>query len=265
MEIYKNHSGVSGVTEYEYGDNCIIVKFSGEIKYLYTYLSAGSENIEHMKKLAQSGNGLNTFISQVVKNRYEAKGTDIIINNPLKDKQIFLSYSWKDNDFANELEQLFTTRGIALIKDTRSLRFKDSIKDFMKKIRKTDYVILLISENYLKSFNCMYEISELVKDEDYKERVIPIVIENANIFTMNGRTKYIVFWQDEFKKEKKLSDTLDELNKAQIIEKLKKIERIERDLPEFMEIISDMKSITCNETIDNNKFKDIWGLLYEMS
>ena len=73
MERYKNLSGASGVQAYEIGDQSITVRFSTGERYLYTDQSAGAENIAEMQRLATLGSGLSTFISQVVKDRYERK------------------------------------------------------------------------------------------------------------------------------------------------------------------------------------------------
>jgi hypothetical protein len=73
MVRYKNSDGDSGVHSYEYGADYIRVQFTTGAIYLYTYQSAGAENIEHMKKLAQCGNGLNAFINTVVKKLYAKK------------------------------------------------------------------------------------------------------------------------------------------------------------------------------------------------
>jgi hypothetical protein len=65
MIQYKNLSGISGVCAYEIGVDFIVVEFSKEHKrYKYTDGSAGSQVIEQMKKLAQYGQGLNTFINK---------------------------------------------------------------------------------------------------------------------------------------------------------------------------------------------------------
>jgi len=70
MILYKNIGGDSGVVAYESGPDYIKVKFSTGKVYLYSYQSAGSSNIEHMKKLALSGQGLNAFIKRTVNNLY---------------------------------------------------------------------------------------------------------------------------------------------------------------------------------------------------
>jgi hypothetical protein len=73
MERYKNLGGKSGVSAYEIGSDSITVQFTTGSVYLYTYNSSGSANIEEMKLLATSGQGLNSFISKYIKKNYESK------------------------------------------------------------------------------------------------------------------------------------------------------------------------------------------------
>jgi hypothetical protein len=73
MERYANLGGDSGVVEYEIGNDFIRVQFSDGSIYLYTYASAGEDNIEQMKSLARNGRGLNTFINKNVYKRYARK------------------------------------------------------------------------------------------------------------------------------------------------------------------------------------------------
>jgi hypothetical protein len=73
MERYQNRGGNSGVVAYEIGPDFIRVQFSDGAIYLYTYASAGSNNIEHMKELARKGQGLNAFINTTVRKAYARK------------------------------------------------------------------------------------------------------------------------------------------------------------------------------------------------
>jgi hypothetical protein len=70
MEPYRDVDGDSGVTEYEINPDSIRVAFRNGAVYLYTVASAGSGNIEQMKRLARSGDGLNAFINKHVRKRY---------------------------------------------------------------------------------------------------------------------------------------------------------------------------------------------------
>jgi hypothetical protein len=65
MVTYSSSSGKqSGVTAYQIGATFIRVQFRGSKTYTYSYQTAGKEMVEAMKKLALSGQGLSTFISQ---------------------------------------------------------------------------------------------------------------------------------------------------------------------------------------------------------
>jgi hypothetical protein len=75
FQTYANLGGDSGVHSYEYDENYIKVRFNGPgtklYTYVYTYDSAGPEKIEVMKKLADTGKGLNTYIRAKVYKLYE--------------------------------------------------------------------------------------------------------------------------------------------------------------------------------------------------
>ncbi|MBI1347511.1 hypothetical protein GC163_14625 [bacterium] len=73
MRTYKNLSGNSGVSAYEYGNDYIKLRFKDSSIYTYTYSSAGSSHIEHMKKSAEQGRGLSTYVAQHVREDYERK------------------------------------------------------------------------------------------------------------------------------------------------------------------------------------------------
>jgi len=66
MQHYRDSDNDSNITAFEIGDDFIVVQFeSGKYNfYKYTYFSAGSNDIEEMKRLANCGDGLNSFISK---------------------------------------------------------------------------------------------------------------------------------------------------------------------------------------------------------
>lgn len=73
MERYKNLGGDSSVIAYELGQDSITVQFNDGGIYLYTAQSAGMSNVTEMQRLARIGQGLNSFISRMVKKRYAGK------------------------------------------------------------------------------------------------------------------------------------------------------------------------------------------------
>lgn len=80
MQRYKNLGGRSGVVGYEIGDNYIVVQFirGKDTFYNYTYASAGQTAIETMKRLAEQGSGLGSYISsKATQPQYDKKGNSL--------------------------------------------------------------------------------------------------------------------------------------------------------------------------------------------
>jgi len=63
MKAYKDINGDSGVSAYDYGDDWIKVQFKHGGTYEYRASKIGSAHISTMKRLADSGDGLNAYIN----------------------------------------------------------------------------------------------------------------------------------------------------------------------------------------------------------
>ncbi|UZD22612.1 toll/interleukin-1 receptor domain-containing protein [Algoriphagus halophytocola] len=125
---------------------------------------------------------------------------------PSNPQAVFISYAWggESEGVANEIDQVVTSTGIHLIRDKRDLGFKGLIKEFMEKIGQGNAVILVISDKYLKSPNCMFELLEVQKNGDFLDRVFPVVLPDATIYKSTGIISYLKYWEDQ----------IDELNQA---------------------------------------------------
>jgi hypothetical protein len=73
MREYKAVHEDAGVMAYRLGYDSITVRFQNGGVYLYNYASTGKKDVENMKKLAEKGDGLTTYISQKIKSRYAAR------------------------------------------------------------------------------------------------------------------------------------------------------------------------------------------------
>jgi hypothetical protein len=74
MKQYSNISGESRIIGYDEGQDYIIIYFENGSEYTYSYDSAGEQNVEEMKKIADGGAGLNSFINQNCRYNYEQSG-----------------------------------------------------------------------------------------------------------------------------------------------------------------------------------------------
>lgn len=69
-----------------------------------------------------------------------------------------MSYFWNDSDVANRIYDYFINRRqIELHRDVIDIKKWHSIRAYMQSISNMDYIILLISDSYLKSANGMYD------------------------------------------------------------------------------------------------------------
>jgi hypothetical protein len=75
MKTYKDLNGNSGISAYEYGEDWMKVQFKHGGIYEYRSSGIGSEHLSEMKKLADSGDELNTYINThpEVKHGYSSK------------------------------------------------------------------------------------------------------------------------------------------------------------------------------------------------
>lgn len=191
------------------------------------------------------------------------------------EKTLFLSYCQKDSDIANLIEGGLAPHinGKARIsRDIRDVEYHESFKKFMQTIEAHDFVIMIVSDHYLKSRNCMFEVLEVIKDSQFQKKLAFIVLSDgdiqyyqdqtlpsiaAKVYSLEGQTTYSLYWA---KVEKELQEQIEALgDPTRAIHQIKEkriVQRILLDLPEFMEFIKDAKGIPLSEHVDSG-FKDI--------
>lgn len=156
--------------------------------------------------------------------------------------EIFLSYCWKDEELAVKIEKILkNSNTINLHRDKIDINTWGSIKEYMQAISQMDYTILLITDSYLKSSNCMYEVLEVMRDRRFTERIFPVVI-NSEIYNPVIRAEYVKYWQEEYDK---LNDSLQGINVqnlGRLGEDLKRAQDISANIAEFLDKVSDMNN-----------------------
>lgn len=182
--------------------------------------------------------------------------------------KLFLSYCQKDTCIADIVDDILSKelQFTKITRDIRDTEYKDGFTDFMKSIEEHDFVLTLVSDAYLKSRNCMYEVMQTLKTNNFQKKLHFVVISNndkcyyktkediqANIYTTDGQLEYIAYWQNKY----------DELNvsiqaigdpslTAKMSGELNVIKKIQIDIQDFMECLKDLKGISLKEMIDTN-------------
>ena len=71
MQRYRNEN--SGIVAYEIGNDYIKVQFTDGKIYLYNYITPGKEDVDMMKRLAEAGEGLTTYINRYVRDTHAGR------------------------------------------------------------------------------------------------------------------------------------------------------------------------------------------------
>nr|WP_320025763.1 toll/interleukin-1 receptor domain-containing protein [uncultured Acetobacterium sp.] len=166
---------------------------------------------------------------------------------------IFMSYCQKDSDYADNIDTYFNgISNISIHRDIRDIDQWKSIRNYMGTIREMDFAILIITENYLKSFNCMYEVLELMKELRFEHKIFPLIVEKR-IYEIQYRNSCIIYWQEQKKAtEKSLQEIHNPENALSGYDNLKKIKNILANMDEFLGIVADMNNpdiLDMNEAI----------------
>ncbi|MBH9581431.1 TIR domain-containing protein [Staphylococcus felis] len=190
-------------------------------------------------------------------------------------KKVFISYAHKDSDLVNILEkQLEKYENMIISRDINVTKYRDSLDEFMKTIREHDFVISVVSSAYINSVNCMYEVTQLMKDKGYQEKLFFIIVNSsdavyyhkdnrydgfeANIYDVMDRLKYITYWKDkkiELERSIKEADLPTELLFNLSVD-MRKLNSVIPTMDDFIKLLSDKVGRSFKEMYEND-FKEI--------
>ncbi len=162
------------------------------------------------------------------------------------DKQVYISYAWggESERIANELDADLQANGISIVRDKRDLGFKGMIRDFMQQIGRGHAVIVILSDKYLKSPNCMYELVEIAKNKDFYNRIFPIVLGDADIYDPVKRIKYIKHWEDKLKELDEAMKSVSSANLQGMREEIDSYDEIRDNISNLTFLLKDMNTLT---------------------
>ena len=126
---------------------------------------------------------------------------------PDRRPEVFISYAWGDDSpegirrtpVVDRLQEELEKSGFAVQRDRDAQLPGDRISQFMKRLTEADRVVAVISEKYLHSFDCMYEIYRIYQGsradgEGFARRVVPVVLPEVKLRRFEQRKPYLQFW-----------------------------------------------------------------------
>jgi hypothetical protein len=164
------------------------------------------------------------------------------------ENEVFVSYAWgaESETIVDELERAFDQRGIHMVRDKKDLDYKGSIRVFEERIGRGQCIILVISDAYLRSEHCMYELVEVDKNQNLRNRIFPILLSDAHIHKAIDRLDYVKYWDDQIEQ---LNQAIKEkinlmTNLISINESLDKYAHIRASIAHLTDLLSDMNALT---------------------
>lgn len=173
---------------------------------------------------------------------------------------VFISYAWggEREEIVSQMDQALQERGVKIVRDKRDLGYKGSIKEFMERIGQGNCVIVVISDKYLRSPNCMFELVEIAENKEFHDRVFPVVLGDADIYDPIKRITYIKHWETKRAELAEAIKTLDPANLQGIREEMDTYDRIRDKVSGLTSVLKDMNTLTPDMHRDSN-----FSALYE--
>ncbi|NIF04786.1 hypothetical protein F3J23_04965 [Chryseobacterium sp. Tr-659] len=200
---------------------------------------------------------LNTLI-QIIN---ESGSTDLLRDTGMQDKfSSFISYNRRNKLFLEILLERFkkkveemnvkenTKTELQLLYDTQDLGYGQSIDSFMTRIGKGKTVIMIVSEEYLKSYYCMTEALRVNEHHKFDERVFYILVTNNLILDFKNLDESIEYYYDYW--QSKLTETASREGADQ--ERIIGYVLIRDFIKKFIKNISDMN----NYVVDMNEVEE---------
>jgi hypothetical protein len=178
------------------------------------------------------------------------------------DRRVYFSYAWggESERIVNELDADLQAKGILVVRDKRDLGFKGMIRDFMQQIGRGQAVLVVISDKYLKSPNCMFELVEIARNKDFYDRIFPIVLADADIYNPVNRIKYIKYWEDKLKELDEAMKSVSSANLQGMREEIDSYDEIRDNISNLTFFLKDMNTLT-PEMHENSNFSSLISAL----
>jgi internalin A len=116
-----------------------------------------------------------------------------------------VSYGWNEESMAlvNRLCEEASRRGKKVLRDLTGLGLGDRFTRFMQRLGTGNRVFVILSDKYLKSPNCMYELLEIwrnskMADEEFLRRILVYRLPDAKMSTPLERARCAKYWKEQF-------------------------------------------------------------------
>jgi internalin A len=195
---------------------------------------------------------------------------------PRKGPELFISYAWGDDTEEGKrrgavVEAIcgaLASKSIRIRRDKADLQSGDRIHEFMNRLIEGDLIVAVLSDKYLRSPFCMYELFGIFRRcqeraDEFLERVVPIVLPDAKTSRPVDRLKYAAFWKHERDELDQAIRGLDDVAYAgvEIIKEHRLVDQFARNVADMLTYLNDKLMPRDVATMERDGFAEIVRLI----
>jgi formylglycine-generating enzyme required for sulfatase activity len=170
--------------------------------------------------------------------------------------RIYVSYAWGDDltpegrereRLVDRLCEAARERGLTILRDRTALRTGDSIDAFMRRIGAGDRIFIFLSDKYLRSTFCMFELSEIWRnsrweDQAFLDRIRLYPLPDATYRTHDDWIKWAEHWEARYEElVKKVANNMRR-GAAPLFREMERARRFYQEVMEILALLADRVS-----------------------
>jgi len=171
---------------------------------------------------------------------------------PRREREVFVSYAWGDETpegrqrgkVVDDLCTALGRQGVNVRRDRDEMRPGELISEFMDRLTEGDLILVVISDKYLRSEYCMYELFRIYrncgdKPKRFLRKVIPLIVPDAKVDTSEERLDRAIYWEEmKTRLTPKVQDHLEAVG-TQFFKKFDMIREFAQNTSDMLEYLVD--------------------------
>lgn len=190
---------------------------------------------------------------------FRLKLTDIVSSLKYFRPKVYFSYAWggeREKSVDDLYQSLKRDGNYDVVRDKNDLHYKGLISEFMKGIGKGNFVVIALSDSYLRSEYCMFELYELYRNSsldtsELLKKIYPIRVEDIDLNSIAVLREYFTYWKELEAECKSLVTDFDADQK-----RYRRIQAIRASISELLPFLNDINSRT-KDILSANDFSEV--------
>ena len=153
---------------------------------------------------------------------------------------VFASYRQNKESIrlVDQIESVLGDHKITLLRDVNEVGYRDSFSKFMERLGEGDAIVVVLSNEYFESENCMFELTAIAERGDLRGRIYPIALKDAAISKAEDRARFRGYWDRRLSNLKDHGDLQDQA----------RFERYRNDVGRLLGIVTDMNMLKAGDS-----------------